>query len=163
GRYTVGQVVETPYTVTSETEAAWTTALATHHLPVTPAVRGMTLEVEPGLTLRVLAPAPDLLRGTHSDINNSSVVLRLAYGQVSLLLTGDIETEAVGRLLAARDPALPLTATVLKVPHHGSATGLSRPLLAAIQPQVALISVGANNTYGHPAPDTLTLLADAHT
>ena len=46
------------------------------------------------------------------------------------------------------------------MPHHGSATGLSRPLLAAIRPQLALISVGAGNDYGHPAAETLAELAE---
>lgn len=158
-RYDVGQVIQTPYTTTSETAQAWDRALATRHIPVVPAVRGTTVEIEPDLALRVLAPERTLLRGTHSDINNASAVLRLTYGQVSMLLAGDIETEAGARLLSMADAELPLQAAVLKVPHHGSATGLSPALLAAIQPQVALISVGADNDYGHPAPDTLAELA----
>jgi competence protein ComEC len=76
-----------------------------------------------------------------------------------MLLTGDIETEA-GRALLDAEPG-GLSAQVLKVPHHGSATGLSPELLAAIHPAVALISVGAKNPYGHPAANTLRLLHDA--
>jgi competence protein ComEC len=159
-RYDVGQVIQTPYTVTTETAQAWDRALAARQVPVVPAVRGTTVEVEPGLALRVLAPERTLLRGTHSDINNASTVLRLTYRQLNMLLAGDIETEAGERLLAGANAELPLTAAVLKVPHHGSATGLSRPLLAAIRPQVALISVGADNPYNHPAPDPLAELAE---
>jgi competence protein ComEC len=162
-RYQVGQVLETPYTVTSALETAWTTGLAARQVPVVAAVRGATVTMEPNLEMRVLAPDRTVLRGTHSDLNNSSVVLRLVYRQVSLLLAGDIETEAGTRLLAETTHDLPLQATILKVPHHGSATGLSDALLAAIQPQVAVISVGANNTYGHPAPVTLAELAAVHT
>jgi competence protein ComEC len=120
---------------------------------------GQVVQVEPELALRVLYPPPQLLHGTHSDINNSSVVLRLEYGTIRMLLTGDIETEAGRELLDAESGDL--NAQVLKVPHHGSSTGLSPELLAAIHPAVALISVGAKNTYGHPAPDTLRLLHDA--
>jgi competence protein ComEC len=162
-RYEVGQVLESPYTLSNTLETAWTSALRTQRVPTVAAVRGMTVEVEPGLALHILAPDRDLLTGTHSDINNSSVVLRLVYQQVSMLLAGDIETESGERLLSETNAGAPLDAAVLKVPHHGSATGLSDPLLAAIHPQVALISVGADNTYGHPAPQTLTALAAAHT
>ena len=162
-RYEVGQVLETPYTLSNTLETAWMGTLRTQHVPTVAAMRGMSVEVEPGLALRVLAPDGDLLTGTHSDINNSSVVLRLVYQQVSMLLAGDIETESGERLLSEANAAAPLDATVLKVPHHGSATGLSDPLLAAIRPQVAVISVGADNTYGHPAPQTLAALVAAHT
>jgi competence protein ComEC len=164
-RYEVGQVLQTPYTLSNTLETAWQDVLQAHHIPAVDAVRGMSVEVEPDLALRVLAPDPALLQGTHSDINNSSVVLRLVYKEVSLLLAGDIESEAGARLLTetAADADLPLDATVLKVPHHGSASGLSDPLLAAIHPQLALISVGADNPYGHPAPATLTELAAVHT
>jgi competence protein ComEC len=162
-RYEIGQVLETPYTLTNTLETAWMNELQAQHLPTVAAVRGMIVEVEPDLALHVLAPDRDLLRGTHSDINNSSVVLRLEYRQVSMLLAGDIESEAGGRLLSEANAGLPLAATVLKVPHHGSASGLSDPLLAAIHPQLALISVGAGNGYGHPAPATLAALATAHT
>ena len=162
-RYEIGQVLETPYTLTNPLETAWLGELQTQRVPTTAAVRGMTVEVEPELALHVLAPDRDLLRGTHSDINNSSVVLRLVYQQVSMLLAGDIESESGARLLAEASATAPLDATVLKVPHHGSASGLSDPLLAAIHPQLALVSVGADNPYGHPAPATLAALATAHT
>ncbi len=162
-RYEVGQVLETPYLVTTTLETAWMRTLATQHVPLVQAVRGMTVDVEPDLALRVLAPDHDLLSGTHSDINNSSVVLRLGYRAVSMLLAGDIESESGDRLLTEAGADLPLQATVLKVPHHGSATGLSDPLLAAIHPQLALISVGTDNPYGHPALATLAALAAAHT
>ena len=158
--YQVASVLETPFQDGDrELEDAWHGRLTLAAVPVTPAQAGQVVQVEPGLALRVLYPPPQLLHGTHSDINNSSVVLRLEYGAIRMLLTGDIETEA-GRVLLADAPDA-LSAQILKVPHHGSSTGLSPELLAAIHPTVALISVGAKNTYGHPAPDTLRLLHDA--
>lgn len=158
GHYHVDAVLTTPFDAGNPgLEEEWQGRLALTGVPVTHATAGQVLTIEPGVAFHVLYPLPQLLHGTHSDINNSSVVLRLDYGAVRMLLTGDVETEAVQELLA-RDPAA-LTSQVLKVPHHGSATGLSPQLLAAIQPSVAVISVGAGNSYGHPAPSTLDLLA----
>jgi competence protein ComEC len=159
-RYHVEGVLETPYEQgTPQLEDEWHGELKLAETPVRQAVAGQVVALQPGVTLRVLYPGPALRHGTHSDINNSSVVTRLEYGAVSMLLTGDVETEAVGDLLAAGPEAL--ASDVLKAPHHGSNTGLSPALLAAAHPRVAFISVGRGNPYGHPAPETLRLLRDA--
>jgi competence protein ComEC len=96
-----------------------------------------------------------------SGPNNSSVVLavRIATrdGPVRVLLTGDIEPPAQQAVLAAHPD---LAADILKVPHHGSAHQ-DPDLFAAAHPRVAVVSVGAGNTYGHPAPRTLDLAAGA--
>ncbi len=87
--------------------------------------------------------------------NDRSIVLRVEYGRASLLLTGDIEA-AGERALVAADPQWNLLrSTVLKVPHHGSRGALDPTFLRAVAPKVAVISAGATNTYGHPAPQTL--------
>lgn len=88
--------------------------------------------------------------------NNDSIVLRLDYGAASLLLTGDAEAEAEQAMLAA---GLPLTADVLKIGHHGSDAGTTGEFLAAVQPQLAVISVGAENRFGHPAAGLLARLS----
>lgn len=95
--------------------------------------------------------------------NNASIVLDARVGDLDVLLTGDIEREAGQALLSAlrRDPAAYGRLggyDVLKAPHHGS-SNLDRDLLAAIHARAAVISVGADNDYGHPAPTTLSLLA----
>jgi competence protein ComEC len=160
-RYEVGRVLTTPYTdTTAPLETTWLGQLALVQVPVTPAQDGQVIPLESGITLRVLYPGGTLPHGTNSDSNNASVVLRLDYGTVHMLLMGDIETEA-GQLLLAAHPA-DLQAQVLKVPHHGSGTGLSPALLTAIHPSLALISVGADNLYHHPATSTLHLLQGAN-
>jgi competence protein ComEC len=106
--------------------------------------------------VQVIAPV-HVLHGTDSDPNNDSLVLRVRAGGLTLLLTGDVETPAQQALVAA---GLPLRADVLKVPHHGSADQ-DPAFLAAVHPRVAVVSVGAHNTYGHPAPATLARLAGA--
>lgn len=87
--------------------------------------------------------------------NDRSVVLRLDYGASSLLLTGDAELEAEDAMLKG---GLPLAADVLKVAHHGSNGSTSAAFLAAVHPGLAVISVGADNRFGHPAPALLQRL-----
>ena len=108
-----------------------------------------------GVSWQVLWPQRVLHDG--SVPNNASVVLHLSSGGVSALLTGDIEpaaARAVSRALAAHPDS---SVDVLKVAHHGSAKQ-DQGLLALAAPRLALISVGAANDYGHPAPTTLRLL-----
>lgn len=93
-----------------------------------------------------------------SDANNTSIVLRIDYGQTSFLFTGDAEREAEQVMLNA---GVNLKATVLKVGHHGSDTSTTYPFLREIMPKYAVISVGTGNSYGHPTEDTLSRLRDA--
>ena len=87
--------------------------------------------------------------GTAADLNNNSVVLRLVYGGVSVLFAGDLETEGERQLLARR---LPVRSTVLKVPHHGGDTEAMPEFVRAVRPELAVISVGRDNPFGHPSP-----------
>ncbi|MFC0506868.1 ComEC/Rec2 family competence protein [Micromonospora costi] len=103
----------------------------------------------------VLLGPPYPLRGTRSDPNNNSLVLRATVAGVRVLLPGDAETEEQ-RALLDRSPPGALRAEVLKVAHHGSAYQ-DPAFLDAVRPAVALVPVGAGNTYGHPDPG---LLAD---
>ena len=92
------------------------------------------------------------MSGTSSDINNNSVVLRLQYDQFSALLTGDVMEVAERVLLLSGQP---LHGLMLKVPHHGGDTSLTTPFLEAVGPELAIISVGADNRFGHPHEVTL--------
>ena len=120
-----------------------------HGVPVRTVSVGERREFD-GLTVDVLAPDHPF-HGTRSDPNNSSVVLRVAVGGRTLLLTGDVEVEAQDALL--RKESL-LRADVLKVPHHGSAYQ-SPAFLRAVHASVGVISVGRDNDYGHPSPALL--------
>ena len=93
--------------------------------------------------IRVLWPPPSEVR---SD-NNSSIVLRIQFGERSILFTGDIEKAAEGSLVAAQQP---LRADVVKVPHHGSRTSSTNPFVLATKPTFAIVSVGRNSMFGHP-------------
>ena len=117
--------------------------------------RGLTLEPAPNVRLSVLAPSEPLLKGTRSDPNNNSIVMRLDAPGGSFLFTGDLEREGRARLYTTRPN---LRADVLKVAHHGAENGTDRAFLSRVNPAVAVISVGAGNRYGHPHRETLALL-----
>ncbi|WP_158880775.1 ComEC/Rec2 family competence protein [Amycolatopsis anabasis] len=112
----------------------------------------------PGLALEVLGPryVPSRPRDERdgTGINNTSVVLRASGAAGRLLLTGDVELAAQADLLAG---GVDLRADVLKVPHHGSRYSLPR-FLDAVGARLAVVSVGAGNTYGHPNQGTLDTL-----
>ncbi len=95
-------------------------------------------------------PPPDWER--QKARNEDSLVLRVCFGDVEMLLTGDAGQE-FEREFPRDNPHLPLR--VLKVGHHGSRTASSAPFVQAFQPDVALISAGRGNPFGHPAPDVV--------
>ena len=93
-----------------------------------------------------------------SDTNNTSIVLKVTYGNTAYIFTGDAERETEQAILSR---GTDLSATVLKVGHHGSDTSTTYPFLREIMPEYAIISVGEGNSYGHPTDDTLSRLRDA--
>ena len=121
--------------------------------------------VRPGDSLVVddvvlTALAPDSAWASQlADANLASTVLSVRVGTTRILFTGDAEGPEEDWLLEhARDA---LRADVLKVGHHGSATSTTRAFLDAVHPRIALVSVGAHNTYGHPSPGVMQSLTDA--
>jgi competence protein ComEC len=109
-----------------------------------------------GLTVSFLAPDSAWTVGL-KDPNLASTIALVRYGMVRFLLVGDAERAEEDWLLAQhRDD---LRAQVLKVGHHGSSTSSSDAFLDAVHPDVAIISVGAGNKYGHPSSDVLHALA----
>lgn len=103
-------------------------------------------------SVEILGPVTE-----YTDTNNTSIVLRIDYGQTSFLFTGDMEREAELDLV---DSGAYLSATVLKAGHHGSDTSSSYPFLREVMPQYVVVSVGEGNSYGHPSPDALSRFRD---
>lgn len=92
------------------------------------------------------------------DTNNTSIVIRIVYGNTSFLFTGDAEQETEEKIL---ETGKDIESTVLKVGHHGSSTSTSQAFLDAVSPMYAVISCGKGNSYGHPHSETLAKLASA--
>lgn len=123
-------------------------------IPVLFAQRGDRINLDEETVLDILWP-PKRAERVFSSANDVSIVVRLRYKNDSFLFTGDIE-ERGERALAALGSFL--SADVLKVGHHGSNTSTSAEFLQAVQPSLAIISVG-ENSYGHPVPEVLERLS----
>jgi competence protein ComEC len=107
-----------------------------------------------GVRLRVLhPPEPDWER--RRVRNDDSVVIEIVYGDVAMLLTGDISAEIERSIIPLLTPA---PTRILKVAHHGSRTSSSSDMLESWRPQLAIISCGRGNRFGHPAPEVLRRL-----
>lgn len=107
--------------------------------------------------VKVLAPLGNYRPGPEPG-NNDSLVLRVSYGESSVLLEGDAEAPIEQGMLAE----LNLTSTLLKVGHHGSVTSTRPEFLSRVSPQFAIISCGVRNHYGHPRTEVLESLQAAH-
>ncbi|MGB7845130.1 MAG: MBL fold metallo-hydrolase [Candidatus Acidiferrum sp.] len=94
--------------------------------------------------------------------NNDSLVVRLHYGDRTILLPGDAEKQVEYTLLGENEPAF-LRADVLKVGHHGSKNSTMPEFLRAVAPRISIISSGVENPYGHPSPELLERLGESGT
>jgi competence protein ComEC len=127
------------------------------NVPVHLARSGQALALDASTSVRVLYPSETDVAAPlpEGDINNGSVVLELAFGEFTALMTGDAEAP-VEAALVSRGGLRPVD--VLKVGHQGSHSSSTPAFLAAVDPAIAVISAGEDNEYGHPAPETLAAL-----
>jgi competence protein ComEC len=157
----VGRILVTPVD-----DPQWATRqvqelAAERSIPVTRVVAGGRLEMG---EVSATAWWPGRVVAGGSAANNASIVLHVRVGQTSALLLGDIEQEAGHAMLLAmrRDPMMAAAAAdldVVKMPHHGS-SNLDEDFMDRVAAPVAIISVGEDNTYGHPTPAALRWARD---
>ena len=154
-RYRVKRVLDPGVPYDSAIYQEWLRLIEDREIEYSIARSGQEIDLGNGIKIEVLNPPESLWEGTGDDVDNNGVVLRLSWGQVSFLFTADIREEAEFELIGQRAN---LRSTVLKVAHHGSDTSTSQQFLAAVAPEVATVSVGVNNTFGHPSPEVLERL-----
>ncbi len=126
-------------------------AIKNKNLKVIEAKGGVTLDI-PEVNAIFVAPNSS----EYKDINNYSAVLKLTYQDTSFIFTGDAEELSENEMLL--QSYTNLDTDVLKVAHHGSSTSTSEAFLEAVSPKYAVISLGENNTYGHPHFETIDKL-----
>jgi len=153
-RYQVRQVLMSDVACQSPLCAQWQQRLEEKGIPVLTVAHPMQVDMGDGLTMEVL---PSITEDANS-LDSASLVAHLTWRETSLLFAGDLEAEG---LLALRDAGWSLSSNVLKVSHHGSNQAVNEALLAAVDPEIAVISVGAGNRFGHPATATLSCLEEA--
>ncbi len=156
-RYQVEQVLYPDSDYESPLYEEWLELVEEKDIPCTPAQAGQQIDLGDGAIITVLNPPMPPLTGTESDIDNNGVVLRLSMGRASFLLAADIGQEAEFALIEQRAD---LVSSVLKVAHHGSYTSTTPEFLAVANPQVAVISVGEDNLFGHPSREVVERLEE---
>ncbi|MGF7185468.1 competence protein ComEC [Desulfitispora alkaliphila] len=151
--FEVKEALISPVPASTETYERFLDLLLEAQVPTTMAVRGQKIYLDSEIDIEVIHPGENPSY-SNAELNNSSVVLRIVYGEQAVLLTGDIELEAMGEI--ARLP-MDIGSNIYKVSHHGSRTGLEESFLDAIDTQVGIISTGPN-PFGHPHPELINEL-----
>lgn len=155
-RYEVKQVLYADIDYTTPQATQWKTLISQKNISSTKALSGQQITFGDA-KISVLNPQPNMLSGTGSDVDNNGIVTRLELGVISFLFMADTRYEAELQLAEQR---LLLPSTVLKVGHHGSVTSTTEPFLSVVKPDVAVISVGNDNVFGHPDKWVLQRLAE---
>ncbi len=153
--FSIGKIYMPRVVHTTKTYENFLLTIKEKGLKVTPAKAGLNLDCGPEVKTVFVAPNSE----PYESINDYSIVLKLTYGSTSFLFTGDAETVSEQEILAARTD---VEADVLKVGHHGSNTSTSDPFLQAVSPEIAVISVGEGNSYGHPSPQVIAALTESN-
>ncbi|GAE29362.1 ComEC/Rec2 family competence protein [Halalkalibacter hemicellulosilyticus] len=154
-QFSIGRVYMPNVTANTKTYEDLLQAIDRKGLTITRARAGLTIvnTVIDGKRLQVNMIAP--VRDSYSNINDYSAVMKISYGTTSFLLTGDAEHISEADMI---NSGVDLSASILKVGHHGSSTSTTDAFLNRVNPAVAVISVGAGNRYGHPTQTTINKL-----
>ncbi len=155
-RYEVGAFVTPAIDKHNATIDALTAEVEGKNIPRIVARRGMQLDLGGGARLDILYPDKDVT-GFGNKTNDGCIFSRLVYGKTSVLLACDAPFSTEDHLMQIGSSAL--QSDILKVGHHGSQYSTSDTFVAAVDPRVAVISVGGKNTYGHPTKRVLDTLA----
>ncbi len=147
-RYQVKKILYTGVVHNSPAYFNWLELIKDSHIPLVIIDRPQVITLGDDCYLDILYPRHSLLGQGVDNLNNSSIVAKLVYKEAKFLLTGDIEIETEQELINSKAD---LTAQVMKACHHGSDTSNSKEFLQAVQPNIVVIQVGAENKFGHPS------------
>ncbi len=157
--YEVGSVLETKMQNNSQTfkklEETVDQLASQHKLEKIEAKKNVVIKFSNGAILQILYPLESVTDTNSNDTNLASVVAKLTVGDSRFLFTGDFPTLQDSSLLGSGED---VSANFLKVAHHGSKYATSNEFLEKVKPTEAIISVGKNNSYGHPSPEVLQRL-----
>ncbi|WP_333861259.1 ComEC/Rec2 family competence protein [Clostridium sp.] len=149
--YPIGKFYAPKKTVTTRTFENMITELKSKNMKINVPTAGMHLDLDENTKAEIIAPN----NNNYEDTNNYSIVLKISYGNTKFLFTGDAEKLSEKEIL---DKNYDISSNVLKVGHHGSSNSTSDEFLDKISPEIAIISCGENNKYGHPHKETLRKL-----
>ena len=152
--YKVGSMLEPGTTNDSKTYENLERMIQEKNIPKSLAKAGMNIDMGGGAYLEILFPDRDV---SSWERNDGSIIMKLVYGENSIMLTGDA-TVSTEQIILDKYPAEFLDVDILKVGHHGSYTSTRDSFVKALSPKYALVSVGKDNTYGHPHIETMDTL-----
>ena len=115
---------------------------------------GQQIKLARAILADILYPFESLEGQEFKDSNNTSIIVRLVFGENSFLFTGDAPQSVEKKLLETA-----IDSDILKIGHHGSKTSSAQDFIGVVSPEVAVISAGKDNKYGHPAPEVLQNLS----
>ncbi|MFA6301105.1 MAG: ComEC/Rec2 family competence protein [Candidatus Paceibacterota bacterium] len=153
--YKVGAVFESGTLTDSKTYQNLREEMRRQNIPDILIKRGVKMDMGGGVLVDILFPDRDVASWATND---GSVVARLTYGENSIMLTGDAGA-MTEKIILSENKETQLKSTILKVGHHGSRYSSSSGFVEAVSPVYAFISNGKDNSYGHPHPETLAILA----
>jgi len=146
-KYDVKQIYYTGVIHTAPDYIAWLEEIKDQGVPLEIIKKQYTLDLGSDLRLDFLYPFDDFSFQRVKDLNNSSIVNKLNYGDTSFLFMGDAEIEVEEELI---ESGIEVKSDVLKIGHHGSTSSSSEEFLAAVDPEFVVIQVGQDNPFGHP-------------
>jgi len=153
-RYEVGEIWLTDAVSTSGEYLEFLKIIQNKNIKTKLVRTGDKLELDK-LKLQVLWPEDSYQNEKVDNLNNTSIVLKLTYGDFSALFTGDAEESVQQQLVNNLAIQQFNNVTIFKVPHHGSSNAAYEPFIKIVSPKLAIIEVGENNKFGHPAASTL--------
>jgi len=153
--YQVDEVIETGVMNDNKAYSEWQKLIKEKNIKDTIAQKGDKIDLGEGIELDFLWPEDDFKGKKIANINDTSVVNMLDWGETEIILTGDAVVKTLDKI-AGENQGIDIE--ILKQPHHGSKNGISQKFLDSFKPEVSIISVGAKNRYGHPDQDTLDIL-----
>jgi competence protein ComEC len=152
--YQVDNLIETSVKSESQLDKKFEELVQQKNIAKISGENGVTIRLD-GAELDVISPDGETPDAVVKDTNSYSIVTRLVFGKNSFLFTGDLPDSEEHKLIGR---SADLKSSVLKVSHHGSKYASSEDFLEKVQPEMAVISVGKNNRFGHPAPEALERL-----
>lgn len=158
-RYEVGEIITTDAAASSAEYNEWNKIIKDKNIPTKIAKCNEEKNIDEKTKMFFLWPCESFKDQKIDNLNNTSIVFKLTYVKFSVLFTGDAQEEVQKELVNSNLTLKQLdNINILKVAHHGSSNGSLESFLKIINPDVAVISVGKDNKYGHPAQSTLDKL-----
>lgn len=154
-RYDIGMVIESGVNHTIPEYEEWRKLLQEKRVEVIIAAAGQRVNLSRLSHLDILTPFNGFLGASPKNVHDAMIISKLRYGSTTALLMGDAEKSLEYQLIFS---GVDLKSDILKVGHHGSKTSTMEEFLKAVSPQIAVISVGRKNRYGHPYQEVLDRL-----